>query len=356
MIPGAALRGDVEFKLSPTVPAQVYDGDLDAAKDTLRNLLSSHKYAPIVVAVTLGAPAVARWRPDDRLAVALWGLTGTLKTTFAKHCMSMYGTEYESDRYLIKSGGGSNIAIALGMAAAGLLPVIFDNIKSVDQRDLENYVKLVHTVIEGADKLRGTKEAKLKESLTFLCSLIVTGEIRPAEASTDARVLNLTWDKPNLGLLREVEEDLDLLPVIGYHWLQYLSRTSDDLAMDFSEARAKFEKQFADKGICNPGRLASIYTVIRFTWNLLLRSPLGDVFEELTEDFIQGLDEAIEVQGDIVNNDTEASKFLNALDGLMASQHQLIQAGSIVGSVDGKIIGKHCEDGCSYCRMKLWLR
>ena len=57
------------------------------------------------------------------------------------------------------------------------------------------------------------------------------------------------------------------------------------------------------------------------------------------------LDEAIEVQGDIVNNDTEASKFLNALDGLMASQHQLIQAGSIVGSVDGKIIGKHCEDG-----------
>jgi len=38
---------------------------------------------------------------DDRLAVALWGLTGTLKTTFAKHCMAMYGTEYESDRYLI---------------------------------------------------------------------------------------------------------------------------------------------------------------------------------------------------------------------------------------------------------------
>ena len=219
------------------------------------------------------------------------------------------------------------------------------HVKSVDQRDLENYVKLVHTVIEGADKLRGTKDAKLKESLSFLCTLIVTGEIRPAEASTDARVLNLTWDKPNLDLLRAVEEDVDLLPVVGYHWLQYLSHTADDLVMDFSEARAKFEKQFADKGICNPGRLATIYTVIRFTWNLLLRSPLGDVFEDLTEDFIQALDEAIDEQGDIVNNDTEASKFLNALEGLMASQPQLVQPETIEGTVDGKIIGKRCKDG-----------
>jgi len=60
------------------------------------------------------------------------------------------------------------------MSFAGILPVILDNVKSVDQRDLENYVKLVHTVIEGADKLRGTKDAKLKESLSFLCTLIVT--------------------------------------------------------------------------------------------------------------------------------------------------------------------------------------
>ena len=345
MIPGAVSRDDVQFKLSSLVPARVYDGDIEAAKDVLRDLLSSHKYAPIVVAVTLGAPAVARWRPDDRLAVALWGLTGTMKTTSAKHCMSMYGTEYESDRYLIKSGGGSPIALGIAMSYAGIMPVILDNVKSVDQKDLENYVKLVHMVIEGADRLRGTKDIKLQESLTFLCSLIVTGEIRPAEASTDARVLNLTWTKPDLGLLRQVEEDLDLMPVIGYHWLRFLAQTPDDMIDGFSEARAKYEKIFSEKGVINPGRLASIYTVLRFTWNLLLRSPLRDVFEEFSDDFVKALDEAVEVQGDIVNNDTEASKFLNALDGLMASQPQLIQPEGINGTVDGKIIGKHCEDG-----------
>jgi hypothetical protein len=344
MIPGAVPRDDVQFKLSSLVPARVYDGDIEAAKDVLRDVLSSHKYAPIVIAVTLGAPAVARWRPDDRLAVALWGLTGTLKTTFAKHCMSIYGTEYESDRYLIKSGGGSPIALGIAMSYAGIMPVILDNVKSVDQRDLENYVKLVHMVIEGADRLRGTKDIKLQESLTFLCSLIVTGEIRPAEASTDARVLNLTWTKPDLGLLRQVEEDLDLMPVIGYHWLRFLAQTSDDMIDGFSEARAKYEKMFSEKGVINPGRLASIYTVLRFTWNLLLRSPLGDVFDEFSDDFVKALDEAVDVQGDIVNNDTEASKFLDALDGLLASQPRLFQGETTEGTLD-KIIGKHCSDG-----------
>jgi hypothetical protein len=183
MIPGACPKDGVQFKLSQNVPARVYEGDLEEAKNVLRDLMNSHKFAPIVVAGTLGSPALARWRIDDRLAIGLWGLTGVLKTTFAKHCMSMFGVDYQSDRYLIKSGNGSNIALALAFAHTGILPAILDNVKSVDQRDLENYIKLVHVVVEGSDKLRGTKDAKLQESLTFLCSLIITGEVRPAEAS-----------------------------------------------------------------------------------------------------------------------------------------------------------------------------
>jgi hypothetical protein len=69
------------------------------------------------------------------------------------------------------------------------------------------------------------------------------------------------------------------------------------------------------------------------------------VFEEFDEDFKAALDDAIAEQGDIVNNDTEASKFLNALDGIRASQPQLFQGGGITGSVDGRIVGKYCEDG-----------
>ena len=347
MIPGAYLSANAEYRLSPTVPAEVHDGDLEEAKEVLRDLLNSHEYAPIMIAHVLGAPAVARWRPDDRVAVALWGFTGTLKTTFAKHCLAMFGTEYESDRYLIKSGssGATDVALGLAYAAAGILPTILDNVKVVDLRDIERYVRVIHAVIEGTDKLRGTKDAKLKDTLTFLCSLVITGEVRPEESSTDARVLNLTWTKPDIGLLRQVEEDMVLLPVIGYHWLKYLTQTPDDMIDGFSEDRAKYEKEFANKGIVNPGRLATIYTVLRFTWDQLLRSPLGDVFEEFTDDFVEALDEAVEVQGDIVSNDTEASKFMNALSALIASQPQRWQPEGISGTCDGYILGKHCEDG-----------
>lgn len=352
LIPGVQPKEDIEFKLSSTVPARVHEGDLEEAKDVLRDLLSCHKYAPIVATVAFSSPATARWRPDDRIAVALWALTGTHKTTTAQLCMSMYGTEYLSDRYLIKAGGNTVVAEELKMAAAGILPVIYDNVKTVDPKMVARYVALIQMVIEGNDRGRGTKEAKVKEALTYLCSMIITGEVRPEEASTDARVLNLTWSKPDLGLLTEVQDNVELMPVIGYHWLRFLAQTPDDMIDGFSEARTKYEKKFAEKEITNPGRLATIYTVLRFTWNLLLRSPLKDVFEDYTEDFITVLDEAVEEQGDIVNNDTEASKFLNALDSLMASQPQLFQPEAIDGSVDGRIIGKHTAEGFSYCLMR----
>ena len=59
-------------------PANVYDGDSTLGKDRLITLLKTHPYAPIVVTTILGAPAVARWMPDERIGLALWGLTGVL--------------------------------------------------------------------------------------------------------------------------------------------------------------------------------------------------------------------------------------------------------------------------------------
>lgn len=345
MIPGAVLGDDVEFRLDSHVPALVYGGDLEEAKDVLRDLMSSHKYTPIILTHVFGGPAVARWLPDERIGVALWALTGTHKTTTSQLCMAIYGIDYQSDRFLIKAGGNTAVAEELKMAKAGILPVIYDNVKTVDPKMVARYVALVQMIIEGNDRGRGTKDAKLKESLTFLCSPIITGEIRPEDAATDARILNLTWTDPNLGLISQVQEDVELMPILGYNWLKFLSQTREDMRDGFSDERAKNEKRFAEKGIINPGRLASIYTVLKSTWYLLLKSPLGDIFEEFDKDFMEALDEAIDVQGDIVNNDTEASKFLNALDGIRASQPQLFQGAGIKGSVDGRILGKYCEDG-----------
>jgi hypothetical protein len=55
LVPGADLMEDVEFKLSDMTPAAVYNGDIEVAKECLRNLLGLHKYAPVVVTTILGA-------------------------------------------------------------------------------------------------------------------------------------------------------------------------------------------------------------------------------------------------------------------------------------------------------------
>lgn len=356
LVPGVGMVKDVEFKLSPMTPANVYDGDLQTAKDRLITLLKTHPYAPIVVTTILGAPAVARWMPDERIGLALWGLTGTIKTTFLQTCMTMYGREYASDRYLLKHGkGGTTLVAALEvMAAAGILAQILDNVKAVEVKDHQLYVSIIQAVIEGADKQRGKKDGGLKASQIFRCTPLISGEIRPEEASTDARVLNLPWSKPNLELLTEIQHCVDEMPIIGYHWLRFLAETDLNLNDGFSDARCKKESEFSRVDNVNAGRLASIYTVLKCTWDLLCKSPFGDVFQEATEDFNKGLEMAIEDQRNIVNGDTEVAKFLAGIDELQASQPGLFLSGAnktafdkevIPRSPSNRIIGKHTDEG-----------
>lgn len=68
LLPGVDMAGNVEYRLSPKIPAAVYDGDLTAAKEVLRKFLKVHRLAPVVVAAIMGAPAVARWHRGTGLA------------------------------------------------------------------------------------------------------------------------------------------------------------------------------------------------------------------------------------------------------------------------------------------------
>ena len=347
MLPGVGLASDTEFRLSPMTPARVFDGNLQVAKELLRTLLKTHPFTSILVTAIMGAPAVARWRPDDRIAVALWAGTGTQKTTVAKACMSIYGSEYQSDRYLLKHGrGGSTVVAALEiMARAGILPQILDDVKAVDPKDHQNYVTIIHAVIEGSDKQRGKKDGGLREAQIFRSTPIITGEVRPEEASTDARVCNLSWSKPDLDRLNEIECRVGEMPIIGYHWLRFLAETDQNLNDGFNTARSKKELEFSRAGFTtNPGRLATIYTVLMATWNLLCASPLGVVFKEATEDFTYSLTRAIQEQGSIVNSDTEVSKFLVGVNELLASQPGLFQS-SDGKTLLGKVVGKHTDEG-----------
>jgi hypothetical protein len=354
LVPGLGLAEDVEYKLSDMTPAAVYDGDIEVAKECLRNLLGLHKYAPILVTAILGAPAYARWYLDDRFGVALWGLTGSLKTTVMQVAMSVFGTGYADKASLLKNGtkNATDVSIDEVCAATGIMPRNYDNVKTVDQKDRERYIGLIHTVLEGRDKLRGKKEGGLRESRVFLCTLIITGEIRPEEASTTARILNLPWSRPDVSMLTFIQQHVADMPVIGYHWLRFLAET-EKMSDDLEESKRIKMGEFAAKHYVNPGRLATNYCLLKATFGLLCKSPFGDVFREYSEQFEDALNQVIEDQGALVSGETEVAKFLSGLKELIASNPRLIQgkdthdlsAGNDVIGRPPKSIGKWVQEG-----------
>jgi len=326
LIPGVDMAANVEYKLSPMTPAAVYDGNIEAAKAGLRNLLGLHKYAPILVTAILGAPAYARWYPNDRFGLALWGSTGSIKTSTMQAAMSVFGAGYADKASLLKNG--SNSATAVGIfevcTAAGIMPQSYDNVKTVDQKDLERYVTLVHAILEGREKQRGKKEGGLRESRLFLCTLIITGEVRPEEASTTARIVNLTWSRPDESMLTFIQQHISDMPVIGYYWLRFLAET-EQMTDNFENNRKDKMGEFSAKHYVNPGRLATNYCLLKATWDLLCRSPFGDVVGEYTGRFEEALNQVFDEQAAMVTGETEVAKFLSGLNELIASNPRLIQ-------------------------------
>jgi hypothetical protein len=327
LIPGATDGSNLEFRLSAMTPVEVYDGDIETAKHTLREFLGIHKYSPILLAAVLGAPAVARWHQDDRFGLALWGLTGSMKTSVAQVALAMFGVGYLDDAAILKHGrGGSTYVGTLEVfAAAGIMPQILDNVKTVDEKDNLQYISIVHSIMEGRDKQRGKKDGGLRDSRIFKCTPIITGEIRPSEASTTARVLNLTWTRPDDGKLTAIQERSAYLPVIGYHWLKFLAETDLNLLEGYNEARTRKMAEFAGKQFTNPGRLAAIYVMLRSVWGLLCFSPMGDVFREFSDEFVIALNDAIESQGQAVTEETEVARFISGITAIIATQPHLVQ-------------------------------
>jgi hypothetical protein len=327
MLPGVDLAKDIEYKFLDMIPAKVYDGDFQKAKETLGVLLDIAGCTPIIVTIILGSPFYARFFPNDRFGAGIWGRTGSMKTTVAKMAMCIFGIGYNDDANLLKHGRSGSTAVGELeiMASAGFLAHIIDNVKSVDPKDVQQYIATIHAVIEGKDKVRGRKEGGIRDSKAFCCTPIITGEIKPDEASTSARVLNLRWEEPkdkmNIGY---VQGNLADLPVIGYRWLRYLAEFDFNIG-NFEEARSRKTIEFNAKNYVNSGRLATIYSLVRATWNMLCDSKMSEVFVPRTKRFIKLLDEAIDIQGRMVSDETEVAKFMSGINAIIATQPHLIQ-------------------------------
>lgn len=347
LVPGLDLASDIEYRMNQHTPAKVYDGDLSVALNVLKKLITLRKYTSLLVAVVLGSPVYARWFTGDRFGLALWGRSGSQKTTIAKLACTIYGSGFYEDHALIKHGkhGATSVGALETLYNAGILPRIIDDVKATDPKDTQLYTGEIHAVIEGGEKLRGKKDGGLRKTKAYLTTPIVTGEIRPAEASTSARVLNLNWVKvDDSQSLADIQEDMHLLPVIGYYWLRFLSQTNIDVRAGFESARTKKYNEFIQQGYTNPGRLATIYCLIRAVWALACESPLGGVFRELTPQFLSVLNEAVAEQGELVNEETEVAKFLNTLSELVNTRPNLFLLDGQLSIAD-KILGKITSKG-----------
>jgi hypothetical protein len=135
------------------------------------------------------------------------------------------------------------------------------------------------------------------------------------------------------------------LPVIGYHWFRFLAETDFVLGKDFEAFRNKKMEAFLGLKYTNPGRLATIYTLMVSVWDLLEASPLGDVFREFHESFKTALDEAIKAQGEAVGEETEISRFISGLEELIVANPGLIMSKDGKKVIVGSIIGKWMPEG-----------
>lgn len=354
LIPGYDTDLDTVFKLNKKIPAEVINGDIELAKDALRKYFDIHKYACIVAITSLGAPAIARWLEHERYGLGIWGPSGTLKTVCATYALGFWGTGYLFGPNLKAGKMGSTVNAAMDIyRAAGFLPQIYDNLKSVNKNDVSAYVGLIHNIMEGREKARSDKEGKAKEGIPFHSTPIVTGEVPPMESSTTARVLGLNWVMTPTELEHaykaadEVRKIQGQLPIVGYHWIKFLHETDEVLGAEYYAYRASMADKFGKMGYTNIGRLASTMAIIKSIWALLEVSPLGDVFVEYRPKFVKALDSVIADQGEVVSEETDASRFLTGLQEVVGSCPALIQGQAVTASLGGfnNVIGKWTEQG-----------
>jgi hypothetical protein len=319
LIPGIELEG-IEYKLSHDIPAKVYDGDLGAAKDLLKTAMKINNTTPLLIAAIFGSPIIAKYFPKERFGLGIWGLSNSLKTSTIMALMSVYGVGY-NDEPALKSGkaGSTSYAATVSFASAGWLPHLYDNVKAVDPKDAIEYVGTMNAVMEGRSKKQGTTNGKLRKALLFTCLPLVTGEIRPSDAATTSRIPAIDWKDANSDLLREVQTDIALMPVLGYYWLKHIANIKPIDRQAFDKYQAMKMKEFTKAGHTIAGRTATIYTLLKLVWSMLEFSPLGEVFEEFESKFIAALDELAASQGLNTREETESARFMNGLNQLIGS-------------------------------------
>ncbi len=370
LIPGREPFG-VAVRLPRKLPYRLDPGaDLGCGLAAWEAALTSlEPWRTTVAAAALFQAPLARlagWQ-SERYGIFITGRSGCLKTSVTQALMAIYGAGFLEDEYLLKLGEGATRNAIMGYAAqAHDLPFFLDNFKANTGDGARGLVNLIHNLLEGGDRERMLGASEMKESRPIHCWPVFTGEDVPAsDPATLARVLVVPFEWPHGAdnpRLTAAQAAAAHLPAVGRAWLDWLaSAPGREVAAEAARKFPDFRRRqvVALRGLrrdmVNPLRVATNLATNALTWWALTQHPqLGQLAERYAAEHQAGLARVAEEMALRTAQALEATRFLDALRGLLASGRcVLVPRGQEHEAAPERMIGWQAEDGSAYLLLGL---
>lgn len=321
-------NADNQFKFEKNVVVDFNTiGNYQLGIEALENIIKGFnpKHALIGITTFMGAPVMGKLWEGDRFGLFLQATTGFMKTVFINLVAPLYGCGYSMEGNLLRWGQGTTANAAAHVAAlSGPFPFILDNYKAYGPKDQGEITKLIHGILEGAEKARMLQSSSdLRESEPYLCTPIFTGENYPGnDAATRARIILLKWEKPrDLDAITNAQTHIADINAFGKQWVLWLSSEEGQLMLEFiadNFDRKRTEYLKVAKDSVNAGRIATNAAILSLIWQLMeFCSYTRDFVQKHDEEMQQAINDHILESSDEVNSNTEAEKFISWLNSAL---------------------------------------
>ena len=295
--------------------------------------------APIIASLFMPPMLRPAGLGNERVAVFIAGRTGSLKTSWAQTALCLYGPGFASNDNLLKLGEGATRNAIMAFAAhAHDLPLLIDNYKPNTGNGKNDFVNLIHNILEGGDRKRSTRDGELRDTKLVRCIPIVTGEDLPRDdAASIARILLVTFEwqrgEPN-DALTAAQENSEHLCAVGWAWITWLQSDAGRAAARaagkaFPRLRSEWAARLSriEKDSANIARVASNLAVNQLAWELVCEHPqIGPALRPYSKQHAVGLKAIAHTMAKSTVEAMEAHQYRAALRELLGSgQYKLIE-------------------------------
>lgn len=263
------------------------------------------------------------------------GQSGSLKTSFAKAAMSLFGPAYIQNHTLTSLDKNPSATALVGFATkAADMPKLYDNFKP-NTTKLDIY-SLLTAFVEGRDKERLNQQGKTTETAVINHMPIFTGEDLPSDdTSVIARSMAVFVDNgmvagslPHLDTANEAAR-LGNMQAVGRAWVQWVEDTwANPTEAQIETARAAWQSytegwstyidSLGDKPTNRQRIIANLATATLVFAQLCEHPDLGPVFEPLSVEFHRGVKDVAQRLVNLARETREEITFLDQLATMVA--------------------------------------